>query len=238
MALGLLLLGPWALGHVLFGQNYTYGRVGLALIGIGMGFHLCSGALNQAALARNRARAAAACWLLAACAFIVWMLSPLVGEELLRAEIGYVGRTAAAGRCCCWTALPPRHRPRPAPPPQRNACSERSISRKAAAGSGAVEDRRAGHEQPRPRLRAGGSRARVDAAVHLDRHPVADQRAQPRELLQRVLDERLPAPARVDGHAERDVDRFGRAPRAPPTAVAGLIATPTPRPSSRIRLAA
>ena len=93
VALGLLLLGPWALGHVLFGQSYTYGRVGLALIGIGMGFHLCSGALNQAALARNRARAAATCWLAAACAFIVWMLSPVVSEEVLRAEIGYVGGT-------------------------------------------------------------------------------------------------------------------------------------------------
>ncbi len=95
VALGLLILGPWALGHVLFGQQYSYGRWGLALIGIGMGFHLCSGALNQAALARNRARAAAGCWLLAACVFIVWMLSPLVGEEVLRAEIGYVGATAA-----------------------------------------------------------------------------------------------------------------------------------------------
>jgi O-antigen/teichoic acid export membrane protein len=95
VALGLLILGPWALGHVLFGQQYTYGRWGLALIGIGMGFHLCSGALNQAALARNRARAAAGCWLLAACVFIAWMLSPLVSEEVLRAEIGYVGATAA-----------------------------------------------------------------------------------------------------------------------------------------------
>ncbi len=95
VALGLLILGPWALGHVLFGQQYSYGRWGLALIGIGMGFHLCSGALNQAALARNRARAAAGCWLLAACVFIVWMLAPLVGEEVLRAEIGYVGATAA-----------------------------------------------------------------------------------------------------------------------------------------------
>ena len=94
VALGLLLLGPWALGHVLFGQTYSYGRLGLALIGIGMGFHLCSGALNQAALARNRARAAAVCWLAAACAFIVWMLSPVVGEEVLRAEIGYVAGTA------------------------------------------------------------------------------------------------------------------------------------------------
>ena len=35
------------------------------------------------------------CWLLAACVFIVWMLAPLVGEEVLRAEIGYAGATAA-----------------------------------------------------------------------------------------------------------------------------------------------
>ncbi len=94
VALGLLVLGPWALGHVLFGQQYNYGRVGLALIGIGMGFHLSSGALNQAALARNRARAAAGCWLAAAVVFIVWMLSPAVSDEVLRAEIGYVGATA------------------------------------------------------------------------------------------------------------------------------------------------
>ena len=52
--------------HVLFGQDYDYGRWGLALIGVGMGLHLISGALNQAALARDRARAAAGCWLLAA----------------------------------------------------------------------------------------------------------------------------------------------------------------------------
>ena len=94
VALGLLILGPWALGHVLFGQQYSYGRWGLALIGIGMGFHLCSGALNQAALARNRARAAAVCWLAAACVFIVWMLSSVIGEEVLRAEVGYAGATA------------------------------------------------------------------------------------------------------------------------------------------------
>ena len=41
-----------------------YGRVGLALIAVGMGLHLSAGTLNQAALARDHARAAAACWLL------------------------------------------------------------------------------------------------------------------------------------------------------------------------------
>jgi hypothetical protein len=59
-----------------------------------MGLHLASGALNQAALARDRARAAAGCWLLAAAVFVAWMLLPAVGDQLLRAEIGYAGATA------------------------------------------------------------------------------------------------------------------------------------------------
>jgi O-antigen/teichoic acid export membrane protein len=93
VALGLLLLGPFVMENVLFGQNYSYGRVGLAMIGVGMGLHLISGALNQAALARNRARAAAACWILAAVAFVIWMIVPAVSNEVLRTEIGYAGAT-------------------------------------------------------------------------------------------------------------------------------------------------
>ncbi len=94
VALGLLIVGPFALKHVFFGQNFDYKGTGLALIGIGMGLHLCSGALNQAALARDRARAAAGCWLLAAVLFVAWMLIPAISEQLLRAEIGYAGATA------------------------------------------------------------------------------------------------------------------------------------------------
>jgi O-antigen/teichoic acid export membrane protein len=94
VALGLLAIGPFVMGHVLFGQPYTYGRFGLALIGLGMGMHLTSGALNQAALARNRARQAATCWLVAAVVFIVWMLLPVVGNQVLRAELGYFGATS------------------------------------------------------------------------------------------------------------------------------------------------
>jgi O-antigen/teichoic acid export membrane protein len=93
VALGLLVVGPFALRHVFFGQAFDYNRFGLALIGVGMGLHLTSGALNQAALARDRARAAASCWLCAAVAFLVWMLVSPVGEQLLRAEIGYAGAT-------------------------------------------------------------------------------------------------------------------------------------------------
>lgn len=94
VALGLLVVGPFVMGKVLFGQHYEYGRFGLALIGLGMGMHLVSGALNQAALARNRARAAACCWLTAALVFVAWMFIPLVSEQVLRAELGYFGATS------------------------------------------------------------------------------------------------------------------------------------------------
>jgi hypothetical protein len=122
VALGLLIIGPFVMGH-LFGQNYTYGRVGLALIGVGMGFHLASGALNQAALARERARAAAGCWLLVACVFVAWMFTPAVSDQLLRAEIGYAGATALLA-----LILTVLYR-RGTPPASAGALTERAISR-------------------------------------------------------------------------------------------------------------
>jgi O-antigen/teichoic acid export membrane protein len=93
VAVALLAIGPWAM-DVLFGQGYDYGRVGLAVIAVGMGFHLCAGTLNQAALARGHAHGAAAMWLVAAAAFIVWMVLPVVDDELVRAEVGYAGAAA------------------------------------------------------------------------------------------------------------------------------------------------
>jgi O-antigen/teichoic acid export membrane protein len=102
VAVGLLLIGPPVM-DVVFGSDADYGRVGLAVIALGMGFHLCAGTLNQAALARGRDRAAAAAWLLAAAIFVGWMLAPLVDDELLRAEVGYAG--AAALLCGLLAAL-------------------------------------------------------------------------------------------------------------------------------------
>jgi O-antigen/teichoic acid export membrane protein len=93
VALGLLAIGPFVMTH-LFGQHHSYNRLGLALIGVGMGLHLVSGTLNQAALARDRARAAACCWMATAGLFLAWMLSPVVDDQLLRTEIGYAGATA------------------------------------------------------------------------------------------------------------------------------------------------
>jgi O-antigen/teichoic acid export membrane protein len=93
VAVGLLLIGPWVMGLV-FDVGQEYGRVGLAVIALGMGFHLAAGTLNQAALARGRAWAAAAAWLASAAAFVAWMLAGLVGDELARAEVGYAGAAA------------------------------------------------------------------------------------------------------------------------------------------------
>jgi O-antigen/teichoic acid export membrane protein len=93
VTVALLAIGPFVMGH-LFGQPFSYDRFGLALMGVGMGLHLASGALNQAALARDRARAAAACWLLAAVVFVAWMLAGAVHGQVLRAEVGYAGATA------------------------------------------------------------------------------------------------------------------------------------------------
>ncbi|HYF26942.1 MAG TPA: hypothetical protein VD931_14460 [Baekduia sp.] len=96
IALGLLLVGPWAM-DLLFGDLHDYGRGGLALVAVGMGLHLAAGTLNQAALARDRAHQAAAAWAVAAVVFIGWMLLGVVDDELLRAETGY---PLAAGLLC------------------------------------------------------------------------------------------------------------------------------------------
>jgi O-antigen/teichoic acid export membrane protein len=90
VALGLLIVGPFAMG-ILFDDSATYGRLGLAAVALGMGAHLAAGTLNQAALARDHAAAAAAAWLVCAVAFVGWMLLPIVGDELVRAEVGYLG---------------------------------------------------------------------------------------------------------------------------------------------------
>ncbi len=93
VALGLLLIGPWVM-HLVFGDDTDFGRVGLMVIALGMGFHLAAGTLNQAALARGRAGAAAALWLVVATLFVVWMVVPVVSNVLLRAEVGYAGAAA------------------------------------------------------------------------------------------------------------------------------------------------
>jgi hypothetical protein len=83
-------------------KGFHYGRFGLAVVGIGMGLHLTAGTLNQAALARGRARSASFCWLTAAALFVVFVAAPTISAEVTRVEVGYAG---AAGILCLmlWT---------------------------------------------------------------------------------------------------------------------------------------
>jgi O-antigen/teichoic acid export membrane protein len=93
VAIGLIALGPWAM-DLLFDDGATYGRWGLALVALGMGFHLMAGTLNQAALARDEAPRAAAAWIVAAVAFVLWLVAPVIDDAVLRAEVGYLGAAA------------------------------------------------------------------------------------------------------------------------------------------------
>ncbi len=93
VSIGLLVVGAPVV-RALFDIDRDLSGPGLALVGLGMGFHLIAGTLNQAALARGRAQAAAVAWLVSAAVFIAWMLSPIVEDQLLRTEAGYCGVTA------------------------------------------------------------------------------------------------------------------------------------------------
>jgi O-antigen/teichoic acid export membrane protein len=97
VALGLLVIGPPVMTIVLGNKDhFHYGRVGLAVVGLGMGLHLVSGTLNQAALARGRARWAAACWLVAAALFVAFVATGRLhgNGAVTRVEFGYFGATA------------------------------------------------------------------------------------------------------------------------------------------------
>src|SRR6185437_6964759 len=96
VALGLLAIGPPVMTALLGSKGYTYGRLGLAAVGLGMGLHLISGTLNQAALARGRAAAAATAWLISAGLFVAFVAtgSGTQYDEVTRVEVGYLGATA------------------------------------------------------------------------------------------------------------------------------------------------
>ncbi|HWF53772.1 MAG TPA: hypothetical protein VG223_04060 [Solirubrobacteraceae bacterium] len=90
VALGLLAIGPFVMKALLGANHYTYGRLGLAAVGLGMGLHLTSGTLNQALLARGRASVASACWLTAALFFVLFTAFHTIGPEVERVEVGYL----------------------------------------------------------------------------------------------------------------------------------------------------
>jgi O-antigen/teichoic acid export membrane protein len=94
VALGLLAIGPFVMALFLGDHGFHYARIGLAVVGVGMGLHLVAGTLNQAALARGRAHWAALCWLIAAALFVAFVALPTIPSEVTRVEVGYCGATA------------------------------------------------------------------------------------------------------------------------------------------------
>ena len=91
VAIGLLAVGPAVMTALLGNKGFHYGRLGLALVGVGMGLHLVAGTLNQAALARGGARLAAAAWLLSAGLFVLFVANHTITAEVTRVEVGYFG---------------------------------------------------------------------------------------------------------------------------------------------------
>jgi O-antigen/teichoic acid export membrane protein len=98
VALGLLAIGPFVMTALLGNKGFHYGRLGLAVVGLGMGLHLIAGTLNQALLARNRAPLAATAWMVSAALFVAFVALPTISAEVTRVEVGYF---AAAGVLCC-----------------------------------------------------------------------------------------------------------------------------------------
>jgi O-antigen/teichoic acid export membrane protein len=120
VAIGLLAIGPFVMTALLGDKGFHYGRIGLALVGLGMGLHLTAGTLNQAALARGRAPLAAVAWLTSAALFVAFMLSEAISNQVTRVEVSYF--TAALILCGLLWVI---YRRGPAPAPQAGAAGLR-----------------------------------------------------------------------------------------------------------------
>jgi O-antigen/teichoic acid export membrane protein len=90
VAIGMLAIGPFVM-DLLFGGEGDYNRGGLVLVSLGMGLYLSAATLNQALLARARARQASACWIGAALAFVAFLLLPALDDRVLQVEVGFLG---------------------------------------------------------------------------------------------------------------------------------------------------
>ena len=110
VGVALAIAGP-ELMQIAFGDNFEYERVDLLIVTAGMGLYLSAATLNQAALAQGQVRRAAVCWVGCALAFVLWAVVPIVGDEFLRVEVGYLG--AAALLCALLYAIYKRPKARP-----------------------------------------------------------------------------------------------------------------------------
>jgi O-antigen/teichoic acid export membrane protein len=90
VAVAMLVAGPFVM-DLLFGGEGGYERGGLVLVSLGMGLYLSAATLNQALLARARARQASACWVATAVAFVAFLLLPVIDDPVLQVEVGFLG---------------------------------------------------------------------------------------------------------------------------------------------------
>jgi hypothetical protein len=64
------------------------------LVATGMGLYLAAATLNQALLAHGLAAQAAACWITAAAAFVLFLLLADFDDRVLQVELAFVGAAA------------------------------------------------------------------------------------------------------------------------------------------------
>jgi O-antigen/teichoic acid export membrane protein len=93
VALVMLFAGPQVM-DLLFGGEFDYERGGLVLVSIGMGLYLAAATLNQALLAHARAAQSAACWVVAALAFVLFLLLAEFDDRVLQVEVAFVSAAA------------------------------------------------------------------------------------------------------------------------------------------------
>jgi O-antigen/teichoic acid export membrane protein len=101
VAVALLIAGP-QLMQIAFGKNHDYSRGDLVVVAIGMGLYLSAATLNQAALARGQVRRASFCWVGTAIAFLIWIVVPIVSNDVTRVVIGYLGAAALLCSLLYW----------------------------------------------------------------------------------------------------------------------------------------
>jgi O-antigen/teichoic acid export membrane protein len=85
---GVLLVGP-AVMRLLFGSEFDYDRLGLAMVAAGMGLYLSATTINQAVLAQGRAPLAAGSWAVSALFFVVFLLVGSM-EEVREVEVAFL----------------------------------------------------------------------------------------------------------------------------------------------------
>jgi O-antigen/teichoic acid export membrane protein len=85
---GVLIAGPPAM-KLLFGEEFVYDRIGLAMVAAGMGLYLAATTVNQAVLAQGRAPLAAGSWATAATFFVAFLLAAGM-EEVREVEVAFL----------------------------------------------------------------------------------------------------------------------------------------------------